>query len=427
MKTKEKSVSRRSKLLITIGFLFFVNPVPAGLDLFPDVIGCALLFFGLTQLAYFDSSVEEARKSLLYLFATEAIHLLLMRSVFLTDIGSNRLLAVTGFSIVQGILYVIFFKRLFSGISYFAMRRNCQKTLESCDGAAFLSYLAFFIRIGATFLPELISIIELQLNLELDFETYDAIAAIVAAKPILVILFSAIALGVSVAWFVSVKKLFKSLDSECGNELDRQYESEFTSRPEKTRPKRLRTATYFIYFSVIFSLDITFDDTRILPASAMFLLLFVSTFAFRGLSDFKNTKRLALPAFTLLLITEIFRAVFTQNGAIVIYATELWIICVASVLAIVTAAVSLLAVRGLISDIKKLSADFGTGEVFTEFMWFCYCAITLLWAAGFAIPYLYPSVSALKLIFSGLFIWQTVKKVGGIYETERYNYSLYHK
>ncbi len=427
MSAKEISVSKRSKILIILGFLFFVNPVPAGLDILPDVFGCALLFFGLTQLSYFDSSVEEAKKVLLYLFGVEAIHLLLMRSVFLTEIGSNRMLAVTAFSIAQGIIYVIFFKKLFTGISYFAMRNNCQKTVENCDGAAFLSYLAFFIRIGASLLPELISIFELQLNLELDFETYDAINAIVAAKPLLVILLSLIALGVSVAWFVSVRRLFSSLDKECGKKIDEIYSSEYTSKPEKTRPKKLQAAAYFVYFAVIFSLDITFDGTRVLPASAMFLILFISTLALRGISDFKNTKTLAIPAFLLLLITEIFRAVFTPYGAIVIYATELWIVLVGAVLAIATATVSLFAMRGFIADLKKLSSELGTGELFTGFMWFCHCAVTLLWAIGFAIPYLFPTISGFKLVLSGLFIWQAIKTVGGICEKERYNYSLYHK
>ena len=427
LKAKEKSVSKRSKLLIIIGFLFFVNPVPAGLDFIPDVFGCVLLFFGLTQLAYFDSSVEEAKKSLLYLFGVEAIHLLLMRSVFLTNISSNRLLAVTAFSVAEGIIYVIFFKKLFSGISYYAMRNDCSKTLEICDGTAFLSYLAFFIRIAASLLPELIAILELRLNLEVDFETYDAISSLVSAKPIAVVLLSLISLGVSVAWFISVRKTFSTLDKESRTRIDAIYEEEYTSQPEKTRPKQLRAATYLVYFAVIFSLDITFDGTRILPASAMFLFLFASAFAFRGLSEFKGTKSLAVPAFLLLLTTEIFRNVFTQGGAIVIYATDLWKVIVGSLLAIATAAVTLIAVRSFIGDIKKLSDTLGTGEIFTGFMWFCYCAITVLWAIGFAIPYLFPMISGAKLIFSGLFIWQTVKTVGGIYEKERYNYSLYHK
>ncbi len=427
MSKQGKSISKKSKLLIILGFLFFVNPVPAGLDILPDVFGCVLLFFGLTQLSYFDGSVEEAKKTLLYLFGVEAIHLLLMRSVFLTEIGSNRMLAVTAFSIAEGIIYVIFFKKLFSGISYFSMRNDCEKTLEKCDGAAFLSYLAFFIRIAASLLPELISILELQLNLELDFDTYDAISAVVAVKPLLTVFLSLIALGVSIAWFVSVKKLFSLLHLECGEKIDEIYNNEYTSRPEKTRPKRLKAAAYLVYFAVIFSLDITFDGTRILPASAMFLLLFASSFAFKGISEFKNTRTFALPAFLLLLVTELYRAFLAPYGAIVIYATELWIVAVGAVLAIATATVSLLAVRSFIGDIKKLSSELGTGEVFTGFMWLFYCATVVLWAVGFAIPYLFPTISGSKLVFSGLFIGQTVKTLGGILEKESFNYSLYHK
>lgn len=427
MEAKAKSVSKRSRLLIILGFLFFINPVPAGLDFIPDVFGCVLLYFGLTQLAYFNSSVEEARKSLLYLFGIEAIHLLLMRSVFLTNIGSNRMLAVTAFSIVEGIVYVIFFKKLFSGISYYAMRNNCNETLERCDGTAFLSYLAFFIRLGASMLPEFISILELRLNLEVDFETYDAIEAFVSAKPIAIMLLSLISAGVSIAWFISIRKTFTLLDKESRESIDSAYETEYTSHPEKTRPKQLRSATFLIYFAIVFSLDITFDGTRILPASAMFLLLFASSFAFRGLSSFNGTKRLAIPAFLLLLTTEIFRAVFTSDGAIVIYATELWTVITGSALALITAGASLLAMRSFIGDIKKLSCDLGTGEIFTGLMWFFYCVATVLWAMGFAIPYFFPMISSFRLIFSGLFIWQTVKIVGGIYEKERYNYSLYHK
>jgi hypothetical protein len=159
----------------------------------------------------------------------------------------------------------------------------------------------------------------------------------------------------------------------------------------------------------------------------MFLLLFVSSFAFKGISEFKSTKTFALPAFLLLLATELYRAFLTPYGAIVIYATELWIVAVGAVLAIVTATVSLLAVRSFIGDMKKLSHELGTGELFTGFMWLFYCVTVVLWAVGFAIPYLFPTISGFKLVSSGLFIWQTVKILGGICEKERYNYSLYHK
>ena len=63
----KKSVSKRSKYFLIFGFLFFVNPAPMGFDLLPDVFGCILLYFGLTQLSFFDGAIENARKNILYL------------------------------------------------------------------------------------------------------------------------------------------------------------------------------------------------------------------------------------------------------------------------------------------------------------------------------------------------------------------------
>ncbi len=423
----KKSVSKTSKWLILLGFAFFITPNPLGIDITPDIFGCALVFFGLTQLAYFDSSVEEARKSLIYLFAVEAVHLLLMRSIFLTTINSNRLLAVTFLAITQGIVYIIIFKKLFSGISYFTMRNNYKESFSKCDSAAFLTYLSFFIRIAAMLIPELISILELRLSIEVDPQTYNAIASFVGIKPIIVLLLSAVALGTSVAWYVSVVKLFKTIHSEAGAELDERYNNEYTSRPEKVRPRKMRIGSYALYFSLIFALDISFDGIRFLPASAMFLFLFASTFIFKDLCDFKQTKKFALPSFVLLLSTEIFRAIFVPYGAIVIYETELWTVVTSLGLCLLTVPFCLLAVRAFLSDIRKLSDNLGNKPISTFAPWVLYCITLMLWSAGFVIPYFYPYISTLKLICSALFIWQTVKTVGAVKEESYERFLLYNK
>ena len=228
-----KSVSKNSKFLLLIGFAFFINPVPLGLDIIPDVFGCALIYLGLTQLAYFDGQIEQARRSVLYLFIVEAVKLFMMRSVFLAEISSNRMLAVTIFSIIQGILYIMLFKTLFGGINYFAMRNDCNKTLAKCDGTAFLSYLAFFTRIAATLLPELLATVEIYLYAEsdtdLDLDKLNTIEALLSAKPLLVILLSLIALVTGIAWFVSICKTVSLLHKEAGEMLDERYFAEYSS------------------------------------------------------------------------------------------------------------------------------------------------------------------------------------------------------
>lgn len=425
MSTKKKSISKRSKLMILLGFLCFVNPTPFGLDVIPDVIGCALLFFGLTQLSFFDGAIEEARKYLLYLFAVEAVHILLMRPMLLTNIGSNRMLGVTALAIVQGIVYLLFFKKLFSGISYFAMRNNCNETLKLCDGSAFMSYLAFYLRIAAMLLPELIAIIELYLYTEIDIDTTDAITAFVSAKPIIVLLLSAISLAASVSWFVSIRKLFVTLHKECGDEIDKRYSAEYSSRPEKTRPKRVRAGGYAFCFSLVFAVDLSFDSIKILPASFMFLFWFASAFVFKGISGFNRTKKLAIPAFLLLLGTEIYKMLLVPYGAVVIYETELYIVIIGTLLAVATMIACMLCVRGLLDDASELSQTLGGKAIEGRFVRIAYTASALFWAAGFAVPFFYPYVSTARLIASGIFIWQTARIFTKITEEEYERSSLY--
>ncbi len=408
-----------------IGFAFFINPVPFGLDILPDVIGCVPIFFGLTQLAYFDGSIEDARKSILYLTAVEFIHLLLMRAVFLTDIGTNRLLAVTGFSIVQSILYIVIFKKLFGGISYFALRNNHNQTLAKCDGTAFLSYLAFFVRIAAMFIPELIALIEWNLFTELDPDAYDAISAFVKMKPVIVVMFTLIALVTSVIWYISFIKLIKTFYKEAGEELDMRYTCEYTSRPEKILPKKLRRGTYAIYFALFFALDVKFDNIRIIPASAMFLVLFAAMFFFNGISDFKQTKRLALPAFFILLATEIYRTILTPNGAIIIYETDILVVAGAAILGLAAIILCMLCIKHFLSETKRLSENLGIDEVPTNASWIFYCVSVILWAMGFVIPYFYPTVATPRLIASVIFIWQTVKIFETINEEKMHKIELY--
>lgn len=428
--TKNKtSVAWRSKIMLLVGFAFFVNPLLRGLDILPDVFGCIFVYFGLTQLAYFDGAIEKARKCMLYLLVVEAARLLLMRAVFLTTIGSNRMLAVTVFAIVDGIIYFMLIRQLFSGFNYYAMRNNCNVSLAKCDGTAFLTYLAFFVRIAASLIPELLSTVEIYLyaedNIEIDFETLDAIAGLMSAKPLIEILFVIIALIVGIAWYISLCGFFKVFFCEAGEGLDKRYDAEYFSHPEIQRPKKLKSSIYIIYFALFFALDLIFDGIRIIPAAAMFFILFIATFAINEISSFTKTRRLALPAAAVLIAAEVFRAVFVPHGAIIVYETKIWIVAVNAVICLVAAPVCLLATRGFLSDVNELSKNLIGEEVKTNNAWVFYCASIVLWSAGYVVPYFYSYVSTLRFIASALFIWQTVKILGYVMEKEEERVALY--
>ena len=76
--------------LIFIGLLFFANPYFAVIDVLPDFIGCALVYFGLTRVSCISKQMSEARaaflKLCLYFLAKDAFAI----AVFMMAGGAER-------------------------------------------------------------------------------------------------------------------------------------------------------------------------------------------------------------------------------------------------------------------------------------------------------------------------------------------------
>lgn len=431
MKNEKNRFSRSSlsRILLIIGFFFFINPLFRGLDILPDVIGCLLIYFGLTQSAYFDGAIEGARKGFLYLAIVETIRLLLMKSVFLTPISSNRLLSATAFAIAEGFLYVMIFKQLFAGINYYSMRNDCNTTLTKCDGTAFITYLAFFARLGASVIPELLALPEIYLyakeGVDISLEKLDAIADLMVARPLIELFFLLLALGVAVPWFISMCGLLRSFFKEAGSNLDLRYHSEYTSKPAKTRIKRLKSCVYIFYLALFFALDLIFNQIRIIPASAMFFFFLIGALFINKLCDFKKTIRFSAIAFGALLGAEIFRIYALPYKSVVIYQTPLINVAAGCAVCLAVLPLCLIAVRHILADLRRLAYQTSGKEITTTGSWVSYCISTVLWSVGYCVPYLYASISTMRIIASGIFIWQTVKVLSFIVESEEEHISLY--
>lgn len=427
MRAKEgvKSVSRKSKILIIVGFLFFVNPVPTVLDILPDAVGCILLYLGLRQIAFFNESVERSRKHLIYLFATAFIKLLLTKSVMLSEILSDKLLAATAFSIIEALIYILFFRSFFEGMSYLASRNNCERALLKSGGTAFLSYLSFFIRIAATVIPELPALFETQLHTEPDPDKLDFIADLIKLKPILILMLSLISLGFGIAWFVSMSGFVNAFFKEAGERFDERYGAEYLSRSEKVLPDKIRFGSFALCFSLIFTVDVALDNKKVLPFAAMFAVLFVASFLFRGVAEFKNTRKTAIIAFVVLSGAELFRAEFIVPDAVVIYEIKLWVAAVAALLGVISASASLICVRALHGDLAQTANRLGFEMPSAGKSWVSYCVFTVFWTIDYINSYFRPFVSALRLIAAAAFIWFTVLLISEIKDSARERALLY--
>jgi len=419
-----KSLAKRNKYLLIFGFLFFVNPVPLGLDFVPDLFGWVLIYFGLTQLAFFDGAIENAKKIALYSAVVEFFKLLLTKSIFLTEIGSNRMLGVFVFSFLEIILYIFFFKQLMGGISYFSMRNNCNKALAKSDGTAFLSYLAVSVRIAASLLPELLALVEQRKNITTDFKTLDLINDIMVAKPLLVLLLSLLAFITGVAWHISVCGLLNTLHNESGEILDTRYISEFTSKPQLTRPKKLKRAFFVLYIALFCLVDISVDKIPIAPPWATFLLMFAVSLAIKSICDFGSVKQLSVISFVLLLGADIFKRSFVPYGAVVIYETDLSIVSANAVISVVTATVCMLCIREFLLKLSFLSENLGGEKIDITLPWVAFCLSMIFWAVGYTVPYLYSAVAFWRFACTAFFIWKTASIITRINDEEEYRASI---
>jgi hypothetical protein len=410
---RNKSVSKNSFWLLVFGFAFFINPVPLGLDLIPDVFGCLLIYFGLTQLAYFDGMVETARRFTFYLFIVEFIKLFSMRAIFLSSISSNRLLAVTAFSIAQGFIYIVLFRQLFGGISYFAMRNNANESMKLCDNASFLTFLAFTVRVLATFLPELLALFDILLydnaTVNLDFSDFEMLESLVSSKVILVVLLNLVSFVTSIFWFVALYKLLRTFRNEIGNELDIRYSAEYSSRPEMVRPKKLRYGSYAVYVSIFFSLDIVFDDIRIIPASFMFFGLFFAALMLKDFANFKKVFIFSPLAFVFLLGAEIHHVFLVPYGAVYVEETPILTVITGALIAVIFAILGLLCMRYFLIAVKSLQKSLGGSEIDIGASWASYCVLVTLWSLGYVVPYFYSYFATLRFFAACVFIWQVSK------------------
>ena len=412
-------------VLTIIGALFFANPVISSVDVLPDCIGCALLFFGLTRLAYLNEGVDRARRLTVYLFAVGVIKLLLTPSFIRTNVSANLMLASTAFLIAEGILYFLIIKSLFAGIEFFASLSGFDRVLKATQSVKTLTFAAFFIRLFATLIPDLTSIAETKIE-TVDEAEADILLDIVKAKPIITALMLTVAAVALIAWFIEAVKFILLIRREAGEEIERRYASTFLKIPEKVSLKKLKIFVYVSIFASVFALDISFDGIKVLPVCAMFLIFAVLPYIY-GKEHFGRFIVFTLAAFVLLGALAVYEHFFVVKDPVVIYETPIRTIIVGTVLNLVAIPVSLYALRMYFCGVGNISRELGQGDARTTAAWVAYCLAAILRSLGSAVPYFRPSIAAAGVILAAIFIVLNAKALIEMLEAEKYRLSLEQK
>ncbi len=313
----KKGFFNKTYILALAGFFFLVNPHVHIVDFLPDVIGYTLLYFGIAKLALLDGRMESARSKLFYLAIISALRLLLTPAVLNSGYGTDKLLAVFSFSIVEIILLVLFYYDFFEGFSYLAERNEGIDVFDSISNARVLTLVFFIAKMVAPVLPELYSLVDP--SIQSDLTNYDYYENLMSTKPYVTVILLLSVLALGIFWYISIVKMLKTAKSQSNfvAGLESKYNERYIIDPSRGRIKNYRYGTYLLIFSTLFLFDFSVDSVNLLPDPLAVVFVIIGVMYLSRIGSFTQTKRLSWLVFAYLVLTEIFMYLVPDTDAII--------------------------------------------------------------------------------------------------------------
>jgi len=278
-------------LAIAFGLLFFLNPMRHVIDIFPDVIGCLLILFGLKKSAWVVEKLDNAREIFWKVFL---VTLLRTTSILLVSVFSEsmRLLMTFVFDVLELIFLLPAISALIDGFAYAGMRfggdsvmrykSKKQKSIkdgiktvskvkvETVEGLKRFTVVFLLIRAFLNVVPELTSLQD-QFDTGLIFaDFYELIFGMCAF----------VCLIIGIVWGVAVFRYFAAVakDPVLVPLLQNKLETEIFPNKHFMTGEMMRQIPLWLILLSVFSADIYMDQVNIFPgllAAVFFILLFV--------------------------------------------------------------------------------------------------------------------------------------------------------
>lgn len=274
--TDTKQTARpMSFALVFIGLLFFANPYFATLDVLPDWIGCALVFFGLDRIARISKHMSEARAAFLKLLIYTVAKDVLALTVLMTTNGTERPTAILIVAFANAICASLFTYRavyaLFDGFYALSVTRECPSLYRNYRKAPrrersrteqVLYATIFFVvfREALAVLPELSSLANSHYT---DTGLIDVYEYIGLMRGISV----ASVLGVGIWWLVILIRYFVLLHRERAFRatLAAEQRAYTCEHPGIVLERRFGVGFFFLALGAFFLCDFVVDMKNIFP------------------------------------------------------------------------------------------------------------------------------------------------------------------
>jgi len=219
---KKQKSNRLGLTLVMWSFVFYFLPDFALIDIFPDVIAYILLYIGLGKLSFLNDSIDSARNLFFKMILISAGKLLALYLTFSNtnpkEQASFMLLMVFVFALIEGIILIPAYIRLFDGLLYLGTRYDGKAVFgkQKTEFSKSASDKIKFKTIAFIILKNLFLVIPETASLSVkSFDDYSAYnMGMYQFIPHLRISGMILSLIFGIIWFVSVISYFRSIKKD---------------------------------------------------------------------------------------------------------------------------------------------------------------------------------------------------------------------
>ncbi|MDD6799188.1 MAG: hypothetical protein PUE85_02010 [Firmicutes bacterium] len=254
--------------LIIAGLLFFVNPNINIIDVFPDFIGCLLIYAGIYRLEPVSPSFGAALEPLRRLALVNAVKTASIPVIFI--IGSDEktflLVFTLGFMLLETIYFISSFRYIADGLSYLGTRLGF--SIPKPSGLAVSTLVFAVVRAFLNIMPELVYLTQVY------DDAYVESYSLVYYKPVLILVGVFFSLVSGAVWLCLSVSFFRRIGKNTAfmESLQSEVAAIVIPEGEKVR-KRFSYARFLIGAGAVFMIDFFTMGTNIMPdfVGAIFL------------------------------------------------------------------------------------------------------------------------------------------------------------
>lgn len=272
--------------MVFAGLVFFFNPNINLFDILPDALGALFIYFGLKKAADAGSYFDDARRVSFYM-----IWLYIVKTAFsfsLLRYPDNALPYTFLSGVLEAIVLIQFFSKLYDGFEYSAMRSGNGATATHVKNVRVMSYIFVICRSFFAFAPEILEL--LQQNDDLDLSAGAAYRMpIIRLKPYVLLFCVTLSLIVGILYLIYTRSFFARVkkDSALTGYLTTLYRDAHKNDRPLYASRAFGSSLILLAAACVFAADFTLDGFDVLIDLFGVLCVF---FAFWTLSRFDGKK-----------------------------------------------------------------------------------------------------------------------------------------